>query len=83
MGYVRGEYQYAPSAPPLTLSERNFIANADGLGGEGTLPATPFASTSQFQLIEAYAGIAILELAGEFWAPGNVGQPDRGRAHAA
>jgi hypothetical protein len=57
VGYVRGEYQYAPSAPPLPLSERNFIANADGLGGEGIPPATPFAATSQFQLIEAYAGM--------------------------
>ncbi len=57
VGYVCGEYQYAPSAPPLPLSERNFMANADGLGGEGTPPATPFASTSQFQLIEAYAGL--------------------------
>jgi len=59
VGYVRGEYQYAPSAPPLPLSERNFIANANGLEGEGTPPATPFAATSQFQLIEAYAGMQL------------------------
>ena len=56
VGYVRGEYQYAPSASALPLSERNFIANANGLAGEGTPPATPFASKSQFQLVEAYVG---------------------------
>ena len=57
VGYVRGEYQYAPAAPPLTLSERTFIPTADFLQSEGVPPASPFPSTSQFQLIEAYAGL--------------------------
>jgi hypothetical protein len=57
VGYVRGEYQYAPAAPPLTLSERTFIPPAQSLAPEGIPPATPFPSTSQFQLIEAYAGL--------------------------
>jgi hypothetical protein len=59
VGYVRGEYQYAPSAPPLTLSERTFIPTVSSLDGEGIPPATPFSSTSQFQLIEAYAGVQL------------------------
>jgi membrane-associated phospholipid phosphatase len=57
VGYVRGEYQYAPSAPALTLSERTFIAEQGGYPQEGPLPATPFGTTSQFQLIEAYSGL--------------------------
>lgn len=57
VGYVRGEYQYAPDAPALTLSERTFIPTVSSLQSLGTPPATPFGSTSQFQLIEAYTGL--------------------------
>lgn len=59
VGYVRGEYQYTPSAPPLTLSERTFITSApfSFLGSAGVMPATPFPATGQFKLIEAYAGL--------------------------
>ena len=57
VGYVRGEYQYAPDAPALTLSERTFIPTVSFLQGVGTPPATPFGSTTQFQLIEAYTGL--------------------------
>ncbi len=57
VGYVQGEYQYAPSAPPLTLSERTFIPAASNLEGEGVLPATPFPAASNVHLIEAYAGL--------------------------
>jgi hypothetical protein len=59
VGYVRGEYQYAPSAPPLTLSERTFIPPFSDLQSEGVPPAIPFPSTSRFQLIEAYAGVQL------------------------
>jgi membrane-associated phospholipid phosphatase len=78
VGYVRGEYQYAPSAPPLPLSERNFIANADGLGGEGIPPATPFATTSQFQLIEAYAGMQLANWLVSFGPQEMWGSPTEG-----
>ncbi len=78
VGYVRGEYQYAPSAPPLPLTERNFIANADGLGGEGTPPATPFAATSQFQLIEAYAGMQLTNWLVSFGPQEMWGSPTEG-----
>jgi capsule assembly protein Wzi/PAP2 superfamily protein len=57
VGYVQGEYQYAPSAPPLTLSERTFMASYDGYESLGIPPANAIATTGQFRLVEAYAGL--------------------------
>jgi membrane-associated phospholipid phosphatase len=55
--YTRGEFQSAPSAPSLPPAALNFIANVDGLPPNP--PSLPFASTSRFQLIDAYVGMNI------------------------
>lgn len=52
--YVSGEYQHAPSAPALSPSEIQFIADRDKVAPP---PDTPFAPINQFQLLDAYAGI--------------------------
>jgi membrane-associated phospholipid phosphatase len=49
--YVRGEYQYAPSAPAYSLPVRQLIAKVDQ---NPLQPATPFATTSQFTLLDTY-----------------------------
>jgi hypothetical protein len=64
VGYVRGEYQYAPPIPALPLAARQFISNSQFLGSAegqfpgavGPAPDTPTPSTSQFQLLDAYVG---------------------------
>jgi membrane-associated phospholipid phosphatase len=53
--YTRGEYQSAPSAPSLPQAALNFIANVDGLPPNP--PSAAFASTSRFQLLDAYVGM--------------------------
>lgn len=55
VGYVRGEYQHAPSAPALPESVLQIIPSLQGL--PGTPPATPFAAVNRFQLLDAYAGL--------------------------
>jgi membrane-associated phospholipid phosphatase len=55
--YTRGEYQSAPSAPSLSPAALSFIASADGLPPNP--PSLPFASTSRFQLLDAYVGMNI------------------------
>jgi hypothetical protein len=59
VGSVQAEYEHAPSAPPLTLSERTFIPTVSGLQSEGILPATPFPTANDGRLIEAYTGLQI------------------------
>jgi membrane-associated phospholipid phosphatase len=54
--YTRGEYQFAPSAPGYSEAVRNFIASADS---NPVQPAGPVSQTSHFQLLDAYAGIAL------------------------
>jgi hypothetical protein len=55
--YIRAEYQHAPSAPPESLSARQFIGigSADNL--PGVPPATLFAAVNQVRLLDAYAGL--------------------------
>jgi membrane-associated phospholipid phosphatase len=55
VGYIRGEYQHAPSAPALPQSVLQAIPMLDGL--PSTPPATPFAAVNRFQLFDAYAGV--------------------------
>jgi hypothetical protein len=52
--YVEGEYQHSPSAPPLSLPVREFIADRDKVA---VPPGTPFPTINGFQLLNAYAGI--------------------------
>ena len=55
--YTRGEYQSVPSASALSPATLNFIATADGLPANP--PSLRFASTSRFQLLDAYVGINV------------------------
>jgi membrane-associated phospholipid phosphatase len=52
--YVRGEYQYAPSAPAPTQSMLNFFNRTDAWP---TGPALPVASVSRFRLLDTYLGL--------------------------
>jgi len=54
VAYARGEYQYAPSAPAYSALVLNFIAKADG---NPLQPGNATPATSQFQLLDAYAGL--------------------------
>ena len=56
VGYVRGEYQYAPSTPSLPQAARDFVANSQFLQAVGPAPAVPGAAVSRFQLLDAYVG---------------------------
>ncbi len=76
VGYVRGEYQHSPTAPPLPGSARLTIASVDGVPEP---PATPIPSINQFQLLDAYVGLNFNNWQATFgqqslwWGPGNGG----------
>ena len=55
VGYLRAEYQHAPSAPAQSASARQFIFSADGI--PGVLPATPYSAVNRVRLLDAYAGL--------------------------
>lgn len=64
VGYVRAEYQYAPSAPALPLSARQVINQVQFLpaGGPGATalpvpPGTPIPSIGQADLLDGYVGM--------------------------
>lgn len=65
VGYVRGEYQFAPSAPALPLSARTVIQQVQllrvvlppGAPVPPIPPDTPISSISRADLLEGYAGI--------------------------
>ena len=54
--FVRGEYQYAPSADAYSASVRNVIAQADL---NPVQPATPVQTTDQFRLLDAYTSMTL------------------------
>jgi hypothetical protein len=74
--YVRGEYQHAPSATAYSLPVRQVIATVDH---NPLLPATPIATTNQFQLLDTYvaANVANWDLSfgkqSLWWGPGDGG----------
>src|SRR6266550_8754771 len=76
VGYVRGEYQHSPAAPPLSDSARLTIASVNGAPEP---PATPIPSINQFQLLDAYVGLNFNNWQATFgqqslwWGPGNGG----------
>ena len=76
VGYVRGEYQHSPAAPPFSDSARSTIA-AVNLVPEP--PATTVPSINQFQLLDAYVGLNFNNWQMTFgqqslwWGPGNGG----------
>lgn len=53
--YVRGEYQYAPSAPAPTQAMLDFF----GTDGWPSGPALPVASISRFKMLDNYLGLNI------------------------
>jgi membrane-associated phospholipid phosphatase len=53
--YVNGEYQHAPSAPPLTASARQVIAQVQGNVEEP--PALPINQINRFQFLDSYVGM--------------------------
>jgi membrane-associated phospholipid phosphatase len=55
--YTRGEYQSAPSAPSLSTAALTVISTVDQLPPNP--PSLPFASTSRFQLLDAYIGLNV------------------------
>jgi|SRR5579875_2364656 len=55
VGYFRGEYQHAPSAPAPPATVGPTIAAQDSL--PVTAPDTPIGSTDQFQLLDSYVGM--------------------------
>src|SRR5208283_46783 len=57
VGYARTEFQKAPSAPPLSDSIRQLIEQLDYFPSEP--PATPIATRSEFDPLEAYVGMNI------------------------
>ena len=57
VGYARTEFQEAPSAPPLSDSIRLLVQNLDHFPSEP--PATPIATRSEFDPLEAYVGMNI------------------------
>jgi membrane-associated phospholipid phosphatase len=77
VGYVRGEWQTAPSVPALPLSARQFVATADAI--PSLPPATASPSIQQFDLLEAYTGITFDNWEVSFgkqmldWGPGEGG----------
>ncbi len=56
--YMRGEYQYAPSAPAMPLAARQFIAQAD-LGLPILPPNSPVSATNRFEFLDSYAGLTV------------------------
>src|SRR6516162_8368845 len=52
--YVNGEYQHAPSAPPLTASARQVISAQQGVPAP---PGSPVSQIDRFQLLDTYAGM--------------------------
>jgi hypothetical protein len=52
--YVRGEYQYSPSAPAPTQAELNFFNRQENWP---TAPALPVASISGFKVLDSYLGL--------------------------
>src|SRR6266481_4006232 len=56
VGYVRGEYQHAPSAPSLSASALQFITSTDGI--PTVPPGTRIPASDRFRLLDAYMGLS-------------------------
>lgn len=54
-GYVRAEYQHAPSAPAESATARQFIGSVDNI--PGVPPATPFSTVNRARVLDAYVGL--------------------------
>jgi hypothetical protein len=56
VGYVRAEYQYAPSAPALPLPARNVIASVQAVL-PAIPPGSPIPAIGQADLLDGYVGL--------------------------
>jgi len=54
--YINGEYQHAPSAPPITASAAEVISQSSQIPPP---PESPIAQTNRFQLLDTYAGMTL------------------------
>jgi len=52
--YASGEFQHAPSAPPLSTDARQVISQVQGIPEP---PGTPTASVNRFQWLDTYVGM--------------------------
>ena len=52
VGYVRGEYEHAPSASALSANALQFIGSTDGI--PTVSPGTPIQAVNRFRLLDAY-----------------------------
>jgi hypothetical protein len=59
VGYVRAEYQHAPSAPALSQSAREAIAQVSLPSVPSIPPAVPISSVDHVQLLDAYVGLNV------------------------
>jgi len=58
--YVRGEYQYAPSSPALSLAARQLISSSVDANSAVSLPLppdTPIAAVNHFQFLDTYVAM--------------------------
>jgi hypothetical protein len=55
VGYVRAEYQHAPSAPAQSQGTRQFIFSVDNI--PSIPPPTPYPAVNRFRLLDAYVGL--------------------------
>ena len=56
-GYIRGEYQHAPSIPAPSAQALQFIATS--FGSLPLPPNTPTPAVNRFQLLDAYVGLTL------------------------
>jgi membrane-associated phospholipid phosphatase len=74
--FVRGEYQYSPSAAAYPASVRNVIAQTDV---NPVQPPNPIQTASQFRLLDAYTSLTLwgnevsVGKQSLWWGPGNGG----------
>jgi hypothetical protein len=80
VGYVRGEWQTAPSVPALPLSARQMIQQVDFFDALPHLPPdTPKPAVSRGRLLDAYVGLMVSNWQVTFgrqslwWGPGDGG----------
>lgn len=57
IGYIRGEYQHAPSSPALPNSALQAIAQEEEVPTPP--PATPTPATDQFDMLDGYVGMQV------------------------
>jgi hypothetical protein len=76
VAYVSGEYQYAPSAPALPQTVRQFISLSQQVP---VPPPLPINEVSRFQLLDTYVGLTLDNWQVTYgrqslwWGPGNGG----------